>query len=212
MIIVESNGYKFFCRPFPGWDDEFCVDEVVARDVYKMKDWKFKNGTIIDIGGNIGTFAIPASKYGHVIAYEPSPTNFKILEMNIALNNADVEAHNCAVGKRGIDTVEIDNSGHTRMGSVGGLNGEPVESIAFDDIPAKHIDVLKMDCEGGEYAIINNATALDRVDLIVGELHSWLFEDDEYKDEHIAMIKKLKKYFKLEFEGYKDSALFGVKK
>lgn len=209
MKIIEAGGYKFFCRAAPGWDDEFCVGEVVKGDVYKMKDWDFKDGVIVDIGANIGTFSIPASKYGKVYAYEPSPTNFKILQMNIALNHANVEAFNYAVGKPGMDTIETDFSGHSRVGSAGGLNGVPVESIGFDDIPVDKINLLKMDCEGGEYNVVKYATTLGKVDRIVGELHSWIFDDKTYEKDHREMIDKLEKYFILEFDGFKNSNMKG---
>src|SRR5438874_8565674 len=47
-------------------------------------------GVFVDIGANVGTFAIPAAKHvgpsGRVVAIEASPTVFKVLEKNVALN------------------------------------------------------------------------------------------------------------------------------
>lgn len=210
MKIFEQNGYKFYCREFPRFDDEFCVNEVVKEDVYKMKDWDFKDGVIVDIGANIGTFSIPASKYGKVYAYEPNIENFQILKMNIALNNANVEAFNYAIGKPGEDTIE-NSSGHSRIGSAGGSGKQKVKIIGFDDIPVKDIDLLKMDCEGGEYNVVKYASdkRLSRIKNICGEFHSWIFEDVDRKIEHDEMIGKLNKFFDIQYEGYKGSAFFG---
>ena len=221
MKIHEVNGYKFFCRDFPRYDDEFCVNEVVEGDIYRIQDWKFQGGTIVDIGANIGAFAIPASKYGKVLAYEPSEENFKLLKMNIALNNANVEAFNCAVGKPGLDTIENDNSGHSRLGSAGGEGNQLVKVIGFDEI-CERIDKLdnntilmvKSDAEGAEYDIFKYASIenLKKVQGICGELHSWLFENKEFAQKHKEMIDKLESVFDIKYEGYKDSAFLGVNK
>ena len=219
MNLIEKKGFKFYCRDYPRFDDEFCVNEVVVKDVYKMKEWKFENGTIIDIGSNIGTFAIPASKYGKVLAYEPDPHNYQILLMNIAINKVNVKAFNLAVGKPGEDVIE-NASGHSRLGSIGGSGGTKVKVIGFDDIcnslpiDKYMINMGKWDCEGGEYNLIKYASIenLKRMDKICGELHSWLFEDKDYSRQHKEMIEKIESIFDIEYKGYKNSAFFGVNK
>lgn|GEM_PF-5548521 len=218
MKIHEVNGYKFFCRDFPRYDDEFCVNEVVEGDIYRIQDWKFQGGTIVDIGANIGAFAIPASKYGKVLAYEPSEENFKLLKMNIALNNANVEAFNCAVGKPGLDTIENDNSGHSRLGSAGGEGNQLVKVIGFDEIPFEECDFCKCDCEGGEYNVFKYASdeKLDKIKQFSGEFHSWIFDDYQVQRDldvkHSELVGKLQKFFDMDFEGYKGSAIYGKKK
>lgn len=218
MNVIEKKGFKFFCREYPRFDDEYCAGEVVENDTYKMNEWKFKNATIVDIGANVGTFSIPASKYGTVYAYEPGRENFEILTMNIQANNADVKAFNVAVGKEGNDVIE-NCSGHSRLVSVGGEGGNPCKVISFDEIVKQvgDIDLLKMDCEGGEYDIVEYASdeSLSRVKQICGELHSWFteFKDlEEYKERHKDMIAKLERHFDMQYTGYKNSTFFGKRK
>jgi FkbM family methyltransferase len=48
--------------------------------------------TVVDIGANIGTVAIPlVTRHGaaRVVAFEPEPLNFKLLRCNVLLNDAD---------------------------------------------------------------------------------------------------------------------------
>ena len=51
----------------------------------------------------------------------------------------------------------------------------PLETVTLEQLFAEHgldrIDILKLDCEGSEFSILENATVLDRVGLIVGEFH-----------------------------------------
>jgi FkbM family methyltransferase len=48
--------------------------------------------TVVDIGANIGTVAIPlVTRYGaaRAVAFEPEPLNFKLLRCNVLLNDAE---------------------------------------------------------------------------------------------------------------------------
>jgi hypothetical protein len=55
------------------------------------------------------------------------------------------------------------------------LDGRPLPTITLEQIIAEHhlerIDVLKLDCEGSEFSILENTTSLDRIGAIVGEYH-----------------------------------------
>lgn len=51
----------------------------------------------------------------------------------------------------------------------------PVMTLTLEQIIQQHgldrIDVLKLDCEGSEFSILENSTSLDRVQRIIGEYH-----------------------------------------
>lgn len=223
MKLVEKDGMKFYCRAYPRYDDEFCVNEVVVEDVYKLKEKNLFKAIIVDIGANVGTFSIPASKYGKVYAYEPNKENYQILLMNIALNKANVEAFNYAVGKPGWDTIE-NASGHSRIGTAGGKGTQKTKVVGFDEVydhifknillEKQFIDLLKMDCEGGEYDVIKYASddKLGRVRKLVGEFHSWIFNDVNRKSEHKEMVDKLERVFDMSYDGFKDSNVKGFTK
>jgi FkbM family methyltransferase len=51
----------------------------------------------------------------------------------------------------------------------------PMKTVTLEQLAAEHgfdkIDILKLDCEGSEFSILENATMLDRIRVIVGEYH-----------------------------------------
>ena len=64
----------------------------------------------------------------------------------------------------------------------------------FDDIVRelrhKHIDVIKMDIEGSEYAVLEEILASEiKVDQLLIEFHDRLFDQENYKSKKI--VKKM---------------------
>jgi FkbM family methyltransferase len=129
------------------------------------------NPIVVDIGGYIGDFAIYAAKYLNarkVITIEPSPQNYALLETNIENNNYQgrIVALRKAVtdgtpARMNIDTAE---AGQMRVSaycgtSRGELTTVPGISLAqiMKDYSLPTIDLLKIDCEGGEYMILLTA-------------------------------------------------------
>ena len=146
-----------------------------------------ENPIVVDIGGYIGDFAIYAAKYlvaKKVITIEPSPQNFVLLETNIRNNNYRdrVIALQMAVTdgnptKLNIDTAE---AGQMRVSayygnSHGQLKDVPGISLAqiMKEYSLPTIDLLKIDCEGGEYLILLTAPAevLHATQNIIFEYH-----------------------------------------
>jgi FkbM family methyltransferase len=142
---------------------------------------------VVDIGGGIGDYTILAalvSPRNRVIAFEPTPSSFELLQHNLRLNGIT----NATALQQGIwshaGDLEIDTS-----------SGEPVQftsrladqkagpgktvvpavtlAQALDANGINEVDLLKMDCEGAEYPILYNtpAEALGRIRRIVMEYH-----------------------------------------
>jgi FkbM family methyltransferase len=67
----------------------------------EMQAWRriLKPGDLfVDVGCNVGTYSLWAADCGAaVIAVEPSPDAFELLNENLALNDFSVEAHQCAL-------------------------------------------------------------------------------------------------------------------
>ena len=81
-------------RTRPETTDAKVIDEVIKRNVYEHKKFGFHVAECpvwLDLGANIGTFSCLASSKGsRVIAFEPEPDNFELLEHNVALNKSNV--------------------------------------------------------------------------------------------------------------------------
>ena len=79
-----------------------------------MSNFISEGDTIIDVGANIGTTTLEASKKigndGKIFSFEPHPTIFKFLQGNILLNKCkNVELFNFAIGSKSTNIHFSDN-------------------------------------------------------------------------------------------------------
>lgn len=125
----------------------------------------------VDIGANFGLFGVHAGHVAHkgkVVALEPLPSAFELLEKNIAQNglNDRIEAVNAAVSERGGKAkffVATDGafSGLRDTGRSPVLDTVTVAKVALDRCePVKaldRIDFLKIDTEGHENQVLAGA-------------------------------------------------------
>jgi len=138
---------------------------------------------ILDCGANVGLASLffkrryPAAR---ITAYEADPSLFAIAKANLTANGAaDVETINAAVwtsAGRVVFRAEGTDSGMID-GLAGAVDGSAVEvaSLRLRDILAgERIDLLKLDIEGAEDAVLADCEpVLDRVDAIVMDLHEF---------------------------------------
>ena len=122
-------------------------------------------GTVVDIGGNIGAFALFAARQGatKVIAFEPNSAAHACLQRNVAENGLEgiVQARRLAVTAVAEQRVRfpVAPSPYNRIAGKNEQGDyETVETTSLARIIAKEapggIDLLKLDCEGGEYDIL----------------------------------------------------------
>lgn len=149
------------------WDGVLC-EPVNKRDI------------IVDVGAHVGFFAIPI---GHlvkrVIAFEPAPANFTLLERNAKRNKVNVYMQECAVGADdGVTTLHLGVQGTTGHSTTsvkrGGVSKRVLSRKIEDVISDYNPSVLKLDCEGSEWDILATrfpAHLWKNVRLIVSEMH-----------------------------------------
>lgn len=175
MILVEVDNYKIYCE-----------DPRFVEEVYNQKEYQFalngkKDNVVIDLGSNIGTFTFYIyDKASRIYAIEPSP-EYEFLEKNVKENNLDkVVLSNVAIGKdNGIETMHK-NAG-TGSWKIGLSDNFPTVRVVtrtlatfMDEHNINHVDMLKMDIEGGEIDVLSSsdfARVRDRIDTIFGEHH-----------------------------------------
>ena len=122
------------------------------------------NGVFFDIGANIGSYTILASEVNTalVVAFEPSPSTFKALEENIALNDRqNVLAFQIACGEKNDHAFLSDFGRHSSVNRlIREFQGKKVVKIAMrtcDSISQEiHISptVCKIDVEGFELEVL----------------------------------------------------------
>lgn len=170
------------------------VSAEINTDEYSdLKNLDLKSGdVIIDIGGNIGIVSIYlAKKYPGVkiYAFEPVLENYKNFLKNIKLNNISsdiITLEHKAVTKDGRCINMNINPVNTGGSSISDIIGQGyirqkensnVTSITLSNIIEKYnienIKLLKIDCEGAEYEILQNIEPkiLNKIELIRGEFH-----------------------------------------
>jgi FkbM family methyltransferase len=89
-IAVDFEGLKMLIRPFILFEI-IMVSGLWEPYVKLILDQEIKKtDTVVDIGANIGVYAIPlAMKVRKVIAFEPDPVTAGILEKSVRLNQLD---------------------------------------------------------------------------------------------------------------------------
>ncbi len=141
---------------------------------------------VVDIGGYIGDFSIYAAKYlnaRRVIVYEPTAENFEILKQNIennsfqdritAVNKGVSDSDEIVLNTEVLDGEEVHASRYLYQDA----EHRRIPSATLADLFESHqldsVDLLKVDCEGGEYDIFASVPAdlFGRIKNIVFEYH-----------------------------------------
>jgi FkbM family methyltransferase len=135
--------------------DYITIDEIFRRDVYKMKERVLPGERWLDIGGNIGAFALRCNELGaKVEIYEPCQRNIEKLIDNLARTGFTI--HPVAVSDwNGSTELFLEKGGQWRhtIKRVKGRTSESVSVIDAVDLP-NDCDGIKLDCEGAEVEIV----------------------------------------------------------
>ena len=119
--------------------------------------WNYlkKGDVFIDIGANIGTTTLEASKKigvdGKIFSFEPNPRIFKFLQGNILLNKCkNVQSFNFALGSKSTNVYFSDNYTDESNSVQEGNIGIKVKMKTLDEvIPKIKIDLIKIDTGSG---------------------------------------------------------------
>jgi len=182
----------------------------IRREYGRMKDYR----TIIDIGANMGAFAVYAGMNcpnATIYCFEPEERNFKILQKNIAINALEKRIHlfQCAVASSsGNRDMAVGESPLNSL--VTTTDRKTIQSVRCTTLreflkeqKLETLDLLKMNCEGAEYEILENCTRSDfeKMPRIRLEYHNidgmkrngkWLanyLKDEGYQIEHFTRYR-----------------------
>lgn len=165
------------------------VDEDVLRNVLTAREYHppgyeiDPDDVVVDVGGNIGAFSVPAATAAHrgrLFAVEPDEHNHRLLVENLRRNGC----HNAVAVRQAVTgsggsvrlVTETDSSGHRVEAGDG--PGELVTAVRladlFDEHKIERCDFLKLDCEGAEYDILATLPAeyFARIRRIALEYHA----------------------------------------
>lgn len=168
---VEFEGYRFFAPP----DTKLMplsLRGFLVEDVWRTGEADLSGKTVMDVGGHIGIFAVACAKQNAMVhVFEPFPVFQEYIRRNAEANDVRdrVVVHGVGLSDRGqiIDEAaalaEIASSSHGGGGwEGGGLSITLVNAVDYlrsRSIGGVHF--LKMNCEGCEYALLDDDRFLD---------------------------------------------------
>ena len=149
---------------------------IVLKETFIEKEYAFfdvKDSVVIDIGAYVGDTAIFFAKEGarKIVAYEPNPTCAQLATKNVILNgySEKIVVENSAVGAEdGFLELNDDFKVSSKKFRVKKVS---INSL-LDQMGS--IDLLKMDCEGAEWEIIDKMIAnslFEKINKIIMEVH-----------------------------------------
>lgn len=167
--LTLRNGCRLEVRPRgqSAVGDIDVVEELLVGDVYGLSQGYLPGTQILDIGAHIGVYAVAAASHAavrRVVAVEPEASNFEMLLRNKRLNphlplTAICLALGDAPGRGQVLRSARNTGGHRVVPELTDQHSRmrcdivTLES-AIRLLPLGVVDVLKIDCEGGEAALL----------------------------------------------------------
>jgi len=186
LVHFQHAGQRLALRPTG--EDFYIFREVFVEDVYGLDRMATRLGTVVDLGANVGLFALRAAPQAdRVIAVEPAAANFELARLNcgqsawgqrIVLHKTAVAARSGSLrlylseGNRGGHSLCRD---HAARWLAAGWEDVPAVSLGelFRREGIERCALLKCDVEGAEFEIFESVPAdvLARIDRIIMEVH-----------------------------------------
>lgn len=186
ITVTLRDGTRMRCR----FGEFYSIVEVFGLKIYQSPEIDFeKLETIVDIGANIGAASLWFLRQApdcRVFSIEPDALVSQILDTNCSMNDSKgrMKLVRAAIGgDSGVGRlIQGDSSTTNRIVlefDTAGRNVEqqvPVYSLRdlFSYLNLESVDLIKLDCEGAEFATISRSSAADlqRVGVIIGEFHN----------------------------------------
>lgn len=172
-----KNGWTIHLSRDPA--DIVTIFVVFAREDYGRVP---PGSVVVDIGANIGVFALYAVFCGasRVLAYEPSGESYECLTRNIRENALDdvIVPHRLAVSSGDRPLVRFPRRSSVMNAMVADDRTDDVDEVrttTLDAIvqPVERVDLVKIDAEGAEYDILfsTGAAAFGKIAALKLEYH-----------------------------------------
>jgi FkbM family methyltransferase len=148
---------------------------VILDDEYGLEDLAFKPQRIVDIGANIGIFSLWAGANfpaAQIHAYEPNSALKPYLDANLSQIYARVFPDGlCEKDGHG----SLESSGHSQLGRCKADVSGDISVVTLRTAIRRMggcVDLLKLDCEGAEWCILEDPEALQSVRSVRMEYHA----------------------------------------
>ena len=160
------------------------ADEDVGRTIYFQREFEPQESAFlgenvresdicVDVGANVGFYTLCLAKRasrGRVHSFEPVPLNFHVLALNVLANRlTNVVINDCAVGDANaeVDFCIAQDGAFSSLIDTGRktvIETTKISMVTLDSYCSEHnlprIDILKVDVEGAEPAVLRGAEGL----------------------------------------------------
>lgn len=207
----QVDGFQMLVRA-----EEEVGRNIYYKGVYETEETEFfrsrvgKSSVCFDVGANIGYFSLLFASLcpqGSVHSFEPVPLNYHTLCTNKVLNGfTNITANLCAVGDREtkVDFIISKDSALSSLLDTG--RGPVAERVlttmtTLDAYCEKHdvahVDVLKVDVEGAECAVLSGARQLfsdqaRKPHLVMLEIFEPMLR--KYGESALAVLRQMRAY------------------
>jgi FkbM family methyltransferase len=195
--MVHAGCYRAFGRDFYVEPASAQHCNAVFQDEYQIRELRKHNvRTVLDVGAHVGSFTVLCHEWwpeAKIVAVEPHPESFQLLERNTAhIPESQLLRINAAIAasdgqcllassvsnsRVGEYVVEVWDDLDPRYGDFGVLVPSITTGVLWErliEFGIGEVDLLKLDCEGAEYTILESLAEncrLAQVGWIRGEWH-----------------------------------------
>lgn len=175
--------------------------------------WLVRGGTLLDVGANIGMICIALLRHGwfdRAIAFEPAPSNLRLLEHNVAQNGLTERiacrrmALSSAEGEMDLELSEY-NSGDNRLRATAAAGAWHEDRRATVRVPVRRLDdaldraeqsdvrLIWLDIQGHEGKFFEGASStLARGVPVVSEFWPYgILRSGTTRDSYMATVARL---------------------
>jgi FkbM family methyltransferase len=167
--------------------DAYIANGVVVGDEYRVSRYAGSKAVVLDVGAHIGSFATTVKRAfpdSRVIALEAADFNVPVLAHNLTYA-PEIEAFYNAIGSKDGDLIHVPNACGPNTGGNGCVphtqQGASTHTVTLATLAktlgVERFDVVKLDCEGGEHALLADAASaelLAQAAYVTAEIHGHL--------------------------------------
>jgi FkbM family methyltransferase len=150
--------------------------DVLLDDCYRLCELPHNIRTVVDIGCHAGLFSIAARHrwpQATIHSYEPNPDLKSYFSYHAS--QASFSVYLEAVGPITGRVTLIPNADSVQVRTTAAADGE-IPQVSFGEVLRRigdNIDLVKLDCEGAEWALLQDQEPWSRVQFLTMEFHLW---------------------------------------
>jgi FkbM family methyltransferase len=195
----DHGGARFWCDLHDAIARDVCLVGIYEPQISQVMSSLLQAGsTVVDVGANWGYFTLMAAQLagpsGRVLALEPDPRLFDLLQRNLSLNGSTqaealpwaagadratrtLEGYADGAANRGVSRIRADGPGSG--GTTFAVTTVPLD-VLLDERGVGTVDLIKIDVEGFEVDVLDGMAAglaRQRYRRLVIELHPGLLAE-----------------------------------